>query len=93
VPTGLRWPDPPTTGRRLRVRPAVRHTARSPGADNSASTAGTSAPRSAATSPPGSLTIASRRGLREGSRTRSPPRSGSSGRFLPQFVAAPQNTW
>ena len=59
----------------------------------SASTAGTSVPRSAATSPRRSRTIVSRRGLADGSRTRSASRNGSSGSSWPSSSPAPQNTW
>ena len=59
----------------------------------SASIAGTSVPRSAATSPRSSRTIASRRGFADGSRTRSPSRNGSRGSAWPSSSPAPQNTW
>ena len=58
----------------------------------SASTAGTSVPRSAATSPRSSRTIVFRRGLADGSRTRKPSRNGSSGSAWPSSSPAPQNT-
>ena len=59
----------------------------------SASTAGTSVPRSAVASPRKSRTIVFRRGLADGSRTRSPSRNGSSGSAWPSSSPAPQNTW
>ena len=59
----------------------------------SASTAGTSVPRSAVTSPRSSRTIVFRRGFADGSRTCSPSRNGSSGSAWPSSSPAPQNTW
>ena len=58
----------------------------------SASAADTSAPRSPVSSPRKSRTIVFRRGLADGSRTRNPSNSGSSGSACPSSSPAPQNT-
>ena len=58
----------------------------------SASTAGTSVPRSALTSPRRNWTIVFRLGFADGSRTRSASRNGSSGSAWPSSSPAPQNT-
>jgi hypothetical protein len=59
----------------------------------SARAADMSVPRSAVSSPRNSRRIVFRRGFAEGSRTRSPSSSGSSGNACPSSSPAPQNTW
>ena len=76
-----------------RITGRIAHSSSVSASNCSASAAAMSSPRPDASSPRSRARMDFRRGLSDGSRTRSPSRNGTSGNACPSSSPAPQNTW